>query len=260
MVRFLSPVLTACLLTFAAFAQRPTVPESAGTVLRLRVRVKVGDSTRGLSRKRFFLIKGSLEQNKPVIETIERRTLTSRDCFYRRVGATEALIKWLKDNDCESVYCREIETADLEGSAAVPEFVTALTIGQKELGSRELGRKWLTVNLPEKLRNGFYQLRQNDLQTTINQAEEISRAKVLSVMTDRNGTAYFTDLEPGTYTLSNIVATEVGANATTWNCEVQVKQDERAFEKPFLIMNRKEKNVKCVAVEKPLPLCESAAK
>jgi hypothetical protein len=260
MLRFLSPVTITCLLTLVVLAQTPSSPEDAGAVLRLRVRVKVGESNKGLARKRFYLIKGSLEQNKPVVEAIERRPLTSRDCYYRSAGASEALIKWLKENDCESVYCREIQTDDLEGGAAVPEFVTALSLGEKEFGSRELGRRWLTVNLPEKLRSGFYKLRQNDIQATIKQAEELSGTKVLSVMTDRNGTAYFTDLAPGTYTLSNIVAAELGANATLWNCEVQVKPDERAFEKPYLIMNRKEKNVKCVAVEKPLPLCESAAK
>ena len=32
-----------------------------------------------------------------------------------------------------------------------------------------------------------------------------------------------------------------------------MKQDDRAFEKPFL-SNRKDKNVKCVAIEKPLPV------
>jgi hypothetical protein len=273
MLRLLSPLLIGCLLAFATIhpltqvvltepvpAQTPAAAQGPGTVLRLRVRVKIGDSTRGLARKRFFLIKGSLEQNKPVVETIERRPLISRDCYYRSAGASEALINWLKDNDCESVYCRELQVSDFEGAAAVPEFVTALSTGEKEFGSRELGRKWLTVNLSEKIRNGFYQLRQNEIQSTIKQAEEISGAKVLSVMTDRNGTAYFTELEPGTYTLSNLVADEIGANAAVWNCEVQVKQDDRAFEKPFLIMNRKDKNVKCVAVEKPLPLCESTAK
>lgn len=263
MLRFLSPVLIACLLALVVVAQTPSVPETAGTVLRLRVRVKIGDSTRGLARKRFFLIKGSLEQNKPVVAAIEQRHFTSRECFYRRAGASQALIKWLNESDCESVYCREIETDDLEGAAAVPEFVTALAVGEKEFGSRELARQWLTVNLPENLRSGFYELRQNELLETIKQAETTSGAEVLSVMTDRNGTAYFTNLAPGTYTLSNIVATELGANATIWNCEVPVKQDERAFEKPFLIMNRnekKDKNVKCVAVEKPLPVCESAAK
>jgi len=260
MLRSATGISVLLLLAFFCVGQTPSAPQSAGTVLRLRVRVKVGDATKGLSRKRFFLLKGSLEQNKSVVEATERRPLLSRDCFYRSAGASEALIKWLKENDCESVYCREIQTDDLEGAGSVPEFVTAVSVGEREFGSRELGRKWLTVNLPEKLRNGFYQLRQSALQSTIKQAEEISGAKVLSVMTDRNGTAYFTDLEPGSYTLSNLVATELGTNAAVWNCDVQVKQDDRAFEKPFLISNRKDKNVKCVAIEKPLPLCESAAK
>ena len=260
MPRFFSPIFIACLLAFACLAQTPSAPQAAGTVLRLRVRVKVGDSTKGLSRKRFFLIKGSLEQNKQVVEAIERRPMISRDCYYRSAGASEALIKWLKENDCESVYCREIQADDLEGAGTVPEFVTAVSAGEKEFGSRDLARKWLTVNLPEKLRSGFYKSRQNDLQSSLKQAEEISGAKVLSVMTDRNGTAYFTDLEPGIYTLTNILATELGTSAALWNCEVPVKPDDRAFEKPYLIMNRKDKNVKCVAVEKPLPVCESAAK
>jgi hypothetical protein len=144
------------------------------------------------------------------------------------------------------------------GPKAVPEFVTAFAAGQKEYKNDETARQWLTTNLTPDLRDGFYRDRQRALQALLKQAPAVQ-----SVMTDRNGTAYFTDLAPGTYTLSNIVATELGANATIWNCEVPVRQDERAFERPFLIMNRnekKDKNVKCVAVEKPLPVCESAAK
>jgi hypothetical protein len=237
--------------------QTPSTPPEARGVLRIRVRVKVGESTKGLSRKRFFLIKGSLEQNKSVIETIERRPFVSRDCFYARAGASAALINWLKESDCESVYCREIQPADIEGAAAVPEFINAVALGEKEFGSRELARKWLAVNLPENLRNGFYQQRQSDLSATIMQAEDVSGARALSVMTDRNGTAYFTDLEPGTYTLSNIIATEIGSAGVVWNCEVQVKPGDLATEKPYLISNRNDRNVKCVAVEKPLPVCES---
>lgn len=260
MLRSATGIFVLLLLVFFCVAQTPSSSQGGRAVLRLRVRVKVGDSTKGLARKRFFLTKGSLEQNRSLVEAIERRPVVSRDCYYRGAGASEALIKWLKESDCESVYCREIQADDIEGAGAVPEFLAAVLAGEKEFGSRELARKWLTVSLPEKLRSGFYKSRQNDLQSSLKQAEEISGAKVLSVMTDRNGTAYFTDLEPGTYTLANILPTEVGSTSLTWNCEVQVKQDDRAFEKPFLISNRKDKNVKCVAMEKPLPVCESAAK
>jgi hypothetical protein len=189
MMRTAYPIFIACFLAFVCIGQSRPAPEDARAVLRLRVKVKTGDSTRGLSRKRFFLIKGSPEQNRNVVETIEQQPVVSRDCYYRDAGASEALIKWLKDNDCESVYCREIQTEDLEGSGAVPEFLSAVLVGEREFGNRELARKWLTLNLSEKLRSGFYNNRQSHLQSTLKQAEETSGAKVISVMTDRNGTA-----------------------------------------------------------------------
>ena len=252
------PTLVLTLLILAVWCAGQTsssLPEDPRGVLRLRVRVKLGDATRGLARKRFFLIKGSLEQNKALVETMQRQPLITRDCYYRQAGATNELINWLKENDCESVYCRELEAEDVEGPQAVPEFANALVAGEKSLGNRTLARKWLTVNLPEKLRDGFYRERQTEIAAIIKQAEAAASARVLSVMTDRNGTAYFTDLQPGSYTLSNIVGTEIGANVALWNCEVQVKPGDLATEKPFLISNRNDKNVKCVAVEKPLPVC-----
>jgi hypothetical protein len=218
--------------------------------------VKVGEITKGLSRKRFFLIKGTLDQNKGLIETITQRTATSRDCFYRRIGASEALIKWLKESDCESVYCREIEPQDIEGAGAVPEFKLAVDAGEKTFASRDLARKWMTVNLPEIIRDGFYKQRQEELRALIKRAEELSQAPVLSVMTDTKGTAYFTELTPGTYVLSSLLPAETGDTTTSWNCEIQVKPGDLATEKPYLVSNVAEKNVKCVGVEKPLPVCE----
>lgn len=250
-------VVLILVLALICAAQTPSTPADARGVLRLRVRVKVGDATKGLARKRFFLIKGSLDQNKGIIQAIEQRPYISRDCYYRSAGASEALIKWLKEKDCESVYCREIEADDVEGAGAVPEFRSAVSAGEKEFGNRDVARKWLPVNLPATLRNGFYKKNQGDLSASIKQAEDASGAKVLSVMTDRNGTAYFTDLEPGTYTLSNILPTEIEASSASWNCEVQVKPGDLATEKPYLVSNRKDRNVKCLAVEKPLPTCES---
>jgi hypothetical protein len=218
--------------------------------------VKLGQATKGLARKRFFLIKGSLEQNKSVIEAIERQAVESRDCYYRRIGASEALVKWLKENDCESVYCREILREDVDGAEAVPEFQKAMLASEKEFGSRDLARQWLTVNLPENIRNGFYQKRQQELRALIKQAEIVSGSRVLSVMGDRNGTAYFTELQPGSYVVSSILPVEIGATSVTWNCAIQVKSGDLATEKPYLISNRPDRNVRCVGIEKPLPACE----
>jgi hypothetical protein len=243
----------ALLLTVTgAFAQNAT---RQTTVLRLRVRVKADDTApmRGLARKRFYLISGTLEQNRALIDAVERQPLLTRDCFYTKLGASAALINWLKEGDCESVYCRGVEKDYVTGPKAVPEFATAFASSQKEFGTEETARQWLTTNIAADLRDGFYRDRQRVLDTLLKQAQSGS---VQSVMTDRNGTAFFTDLVPGTYVLSSLIPTELGQTLATWNCEVPVKLDDLASEKPYLVSNRKERNVKCVAVEKPMPTCE----
>lgn len=231
-----------------------TVTQTPTGVLRIRVRVKANDASplRGLARKRFFLVPGTLEQNRALIDAIERQSLVSRDCYYRKLGASQALIEWLKTGDCESVYCREIEQEFVAGPGAVPEFATAFAASQKEFGGDETARKWVTTNLDPGIRDGFYRDRQSVISTLLKQ----SASPALSVMTDRNGTAFFTDLGPGTFVLTNVVPTELGPTAVTWNCEVQVKQGDLASEKPYLISNKKDRLVKCVGVERPLPVCE----
>lgn len=226
--------------------------QSQTGVLRLRVRVKLDDTSplRGLPRKRFFLIPGTLEQNRALLDAIERQPLVTRDCYYKKLGASAALIDWLKEGDCESVYCRAVEKDFVTGPKAVPEFATAFTASQKEYENDETARRWLTTNLTPDLRDGFYRDRQRALQASLKQTPAVQ-----SVMTDRNGTAYFTDLGPGTYVLTNLIPTELGQTLVTWNCEVQVKAGDLATEKPYLVSNRKEKLVKCVGIEKPKPLC-----
>jgi hypothetical protein len=245
-------VFFALLLMIAVVVVQSQEPPKQTGVLRLRVKVKADDAAplRGLARKRFFLIPGTLEQNHALIEAIERQTLTSRDCYYKKLGASTALINWLKSGDCESVYCRGVEKDFVTGPKAVPEFASAFAASQKEYGNDETALRWLTTNLTPDMRDGFYRDRQRVLQSLLKQA-----STVYSVMTDHNGTAYFTDVGPGTYVLSNLIPTEFGQNLVTWNCEVQVKPGDLATEKPYLVSNRKDRNVKCVGVEKPMPVC-----
>jgi hypothetical protein len=246
--------MTLVVLLLLALPATTALMQTPTGVLRIRVRVKADDAAplRGLPRKRFFLIPGTLEQNRTLIDAIERQTLVTRDCYYRKLNASQPLIDWLKTGDCESVYCRDIEQEFIAGPKAVPEFATAFAASQKEYGGDETARKWVTTNLDPNIRDGFYRDRQNLISTLLKQ----SVAPALSVMTDRNGTAYFTDLGPGTFVLTNVIPTELGQNAAFWNCEVQVKQGDLATEKPYLVSNKKDRLVKCVAVEKPLPACE----
>ncbi|HJP91546.1 MAG TPA: hypothetical protein VJ875_06295 [Pyrinomonadaceae bacterium] len=246
-------LFTILLMVAVVMAQSQQPPRQTG-VLRLRVRVKADDSSplRGLARKRFFLIPGTLEQNRAVVTAIEQQPLTTRDCYYKQHGASAALINWLKEGDCESVYCRSIEHDFVTGSKAVPEFAIAFAKGQSEFGHDEIAREWLTTNLSADLRDGFYRDRQQVLTALLKQGDA---GIVQSVMTDRNGTAYFTDLGPATYVLSNVLPTEIGQTLVTWNCEVHVKAGDLATETPYVISNRKDRIVKCVGVEKPMPVC-----
>ena len=231
-------------------------------VIRLKVKYKSGAVTKELPRKRFFLIKGNLEENKALIEKIKQTAPPSRDCYYSSKGASAALIKWLNENDCESAYCREIEEKYLAGSEAVPEFKAAYDVALGEFKNPELARRWLTVNLPAELRDGFYKQKQELINALLKQAEETTRTKVASVITDRKGTAYLTEIEPGLYTISNLVASETEKTSILWACEKEVKAVDLAIamRRPFTLSNEKDPKVKCEIVERPLPVCEQTAK
>ena len=256
MKRFLLPGLCTflfCLLpfSFCLFAQ------ANRGVIRLKVRYKSEQGMKDLPRKRFFLIKGSLDENKSLIEKIKQTEVLSRDCYYRAKGASAGLIKWLKDNDCESPYCREVEEKYLSGADAVPEFPAAFEPALRELKDREVARRWLTNYLPPELRFGFYEQKQKALQALIAEAEAATKTPSMSIMTDRKGTAYLTNIEPGMYTISNLIGSETEKTSILWSCEREVKATDLgiAMKRPFMLSNERDPKVKCEIVERPLPVC-----
>ena len=157
----------------------------------------------------------------------------------------------------ESVFCREIEEKYVSGSEAVPEFKAAYDQGLKDFKAPELARRWLTVNLPAELREGFYNQRRDAINALISQAESTTHAKVMSVMTDRKGTAYLTDIDPGTYTISNLLGSDINGHSVLWICEKEIKAIDlyTAMRRPFTLSNEKDPKVKCEVIERPLPTC-----
>ena len=253
---FLSAIFIGGLLTLS-FVGHTQTPQTTRGVIRLKVRYKSGDATKELPRKRFFLIKGSLDENKSLADAIKQTTFGSRECYYRSKGATEQLIKWLDDNDCESIYCRAIEERYVSGADAVPEFQSAYDQALKELKTPDLARRWLTNYLPADLRDGYYNLKQRTIEGLLKQAGALSAKPLMSIMTDRKGTAYLTDIEPGTYTISNLVPSETGKTDILWLCEREVKAGDLsiAMRRPLILSNEKDPKVKCEVIERPLPVC-----
>jgi len=246
------------LFTFAfCFIAHTQAPPAHG-VIRLKVKYKSGDASIELARKRFFLIKGSLEDNRQLIDRIKSLTLPTRECYFRSKGASDGLIKWLKESDCESLYCREIEDKYVHGSEAVPEFKTAYEAALGDLKTPQLARRWLMNYMPFDLKLGFYTEKQKAIQGLISQAQAATKTSVLSVMTDRKGTAYLTNIEPGTYTISNLVASETEKASILWICEREVKPIDLgiAMKRPFTLSNEKDPKVKCEVIERPLPVCK----
>ena len=250
-------IAVACCLLAPGFVAHTQTPPANRGAIRLKVKFKSGDVTKELARKRFFLIKGSLDDNQSLIEKIKQTEVMSRECYYRSKGASDALLKWLKDNDCDSVYCREVEQKHVTGSEAVPEFRTAYDKGLRDFKSPELARRWLTVNLAADIRDSYYNLKQQTINSLIKQAETASGRSVLSIMTDRKGTAYLTDIEPGTYVVSNLVGSETESTRILWACEREVKAADLAvaMKRPLTLSNEKDPKVKCEFVERPLPVC-----
>ncbi|HEU5132753.1 MAG TPA: hypothetical protein VFT26_11640, partial [Pyrinomonadaceae bacterium] len=165
--------LTAVLLSLL-FLPATGLTQTPTGVLRIRVRVKADDAApqKGLGRKRFFLIPGTIEENRALIDAVANQPLVTRDCYYRKLGASQALIDWLKAGDCESVYCREVEPEFLAGPKAVPEFATAFAASQKEFGGDDTARRWVSTNLDANVRDGFYKDRQGAITTLLKQTSK----------------------------------------------------------------------------------------
>lgn len=181
------------------------------------------DKVTQLARKRFYL--SSCPFNLDKLQSVGRAP--TRRAYYASVKASPQLIKWLEDNNCDTIYCRELRreevTCTASDAACVPEFTRAYNEALKKLkGDQELARKWATnyepLSAPE-LRIGFHTAKTKWLDAMVRAAEQsmnVPAGSIRTAMTDRRGVAYFYDLCPGTYYISNLAPVEVDGEAIIW--------------------------------------------
>jgi hypothetical protein len=219
-------------------------------------RVKIAGKQEKFLRKRFYLLSGGLEANKPLIERMKAAPVVSRECFYCAQKASPQFIDWLRTGDCESPYCRTITA---EEAKAVPEFQAAYQKGLKSFRNKsETALEWLTTNLAPGIRDGFYRQRKSAVEAILATAKPVQSSMTDSV----NVKAIFIDiplvLPTGKTTqpfiVSNIVPIEFAGKSYLWACEVQIGSTKKAVLN--LTVPEPGKTVKnCEVIVKDLPPC-----
>lgn len=185
-----------------------------------------------LARKVFYLSTAPFD----LVNNLDLKTAPALRGFYNSVGASPELIDWLEENNCSTVYCRELTPNEIncEGGAqkrCVPEFAAAYRNALMKLnGNQELARKLITNFEPlsaAKLRLGFFEARALWLQKAVSALEKKlgNNLSIRSSLTDKDGSAFFYDLCPGTYYISSIAPFDIKGTDIFWESSRPIRVD-----------------------------------
>jgi hypothetical protein len=183
-----------------------------------------------LARKHFYLSSSPFN----LTNNVNLKTAPSLRSFYNSVGASPQLVEWFEENNCETVYCRELTEAEVtcEGvdpKKCVPEFVSAYRSALAKLnGDHGLARKWITNYEPlssPQLRVGFYEAKTAWLKGALEAIEKKLEDgyRIRSTISDKDGIAFFYDLCPGTYYIASIAPVDIQGADIFWETVKPIK-------------------------------------
>jgi len=233
----------------AAFAQAPV---SAGTVVVRGLGVKGKDKSRKpLTRKRFYLFRGGLADNQQLIERIRTTQIVSRDCFYVGLKVSPCMLAWLREENCESLFCRVIKREDISG---VPEFEAAFQKGISLYGrNQDVAQAWLLNNMSTEIVSGFYRYQKGIVEKILADLKPVQSTMTTSTAAEANFVGVTTGDKATKYLVSNILPVEIDDKTYVWACEIDVQRNKIAALPITLALDPKKKN--CIQVVNDLKSC-----
>ena len=221
--------------------------------------VKVGGKPAKLSRKRFYIFPGGLGGNAALIARIKSGEITSRDCYYKGIQASDQYICWLQAENCESPFCRVVDANTLDQNDKahfVPEFFAAYNKGVPLFkGKSDIARDWILTNMADNLVNGYYRQQQQVLATVLGGVKPFG-----SSMTDTPGIRLiildipFSQNETKKkFLVTNVLPIEIGGKSYVWTCEKDVEPGKKA------ILDLSKLGKSCEMTERDLKVCATAA-
>ncbi|HYJ45090.1 MAG TPA: hypothetical protein VEV81_00655 [Pyrinomonadaceae bacterium] len=241
-----SPTTTAAVpQSSAPCTPPPACPTIAPHVFQVSVNLKQNDKTVPVARRPLYLSPCAFNLEKLPAQG----RAPSRKSYYAGVKASPQLINWLEANNCDTVYCRELTreevTCNTSDARCVPEFVQAYNEALSKLkGDQELARKWVTNYAPlatPQLRVGFHDEKMKWLAAAaaaVEKASGLAPGTLRSAVTDRQGIAYFYDLCPGAYYISNLAPAEIGGDRIIWETTaIKVEKSDTLEKIPVTLTN-----------------------
>lgn len=224
---------------------------SAGTVVVKGALVKGKDKRRALDRKRFYLFNGGLADNQPLLDRIKGAKITSRDCYYVGLKASPCLLAWLREENCETPFCRVVKREDI---AAVPEFQAAYDKGLALYSRKpDIALNWLLNNMSGDLVSGYYRQQKSLVTTILGDLRPVQSTMTTSTASEGNFVGVSTGDKPTKYLISNILPVEIDDKSYVWACEVAVSRNKIASIPLQLVVDPKKKN--CVQIVHELKVC-----
>lgn len=211
------------------------VPAERPILKTIKLNVQYGGKV-PVARKNFYLSR--LPFN---LDELQQKlgNLPSHKDYLRKIsgqGLSEELVaefirEWLERYRCETVYCQPITREDVARIRLFQEAynrASSVFKNARNEDGTEAALKWLPNFLPREITTGYFDIKMDWVKRAISLMEAGSigaeKNSIRTVMTDRKGEAYITEIAPGaTYYISNLVPIEDGKDCFLWNSKKEVK-------------------------------------